>query len=434
MNRQYYHNLIIVILVTVLLTGCNNASQKYRAMSISDRMKFERGDDPAIEKRINELLTEMTLAEKIGQMTQLNNSTIVTESNWGAGNDLSITLKVDTAKLGNIIRKYHVGSFLNGIAETPELWHNFYKDLQEHNLKVSRLKIPIIYGVDHMHGPNYLKGGTIFPHGINLAATYNNKFPVAMGSITARETADLGHLWLFAPVLDLGRTPLWGRFYETLGESPYVAATMGSLFVKAVQEDTTIAPYKIAASTKHFFAYSDPKSGWDRTPVDLSDQTLYEMHLPAFKAAIDAGIETVMINSGEINGIPVHASFDILTTLLRDELKFKGVTVTDWEDIIRLYRNHRVAENELEATHLAIQAGIDMAMTPYTTDFCVMTPPPSAPRSRSSRMMVLAWILTQPAAPLPAPPARRLARTVCRSWPMATRSSTLARYCVTALN
>lgn len=338
--------------------------------SPAERMKAERGTDAAIESKIDELLATMTLEEKIGQMTQITNAQIVTKANWGSGSDLSIEMKIDTAKLGPLIRTYHVGSFLNGVAETPEVWYLFYKDLQEYNLSHSRLKIPILYGVDQMHGPNYLAGGTIFPHAINTAATYNNRFAADMAHVTAMETADIGHQWIFAPVLDLARTPLWGRFYETLGESPYVASTMGSIFVKTLQQDSTIAPYKIAATAKHFLAYSDPKSGWDRTPVDISEQTLYEMHVPAFQAAIDAGIESVMINSGEINGEPVHASARILTRLLRDELHFKGVAVTDWEDIIRLYKNHRVAENEREATYIAIAAGIDMAMTPYTTDFC----------------------------------------------------------------
>src|SRR5690606_18010671 len=139
---------------------------------------------------------------------------------------------------------------------------------------------------------------------------------------------------------------------------------------KTVQENKDIAPYKIAATAKHFFAYSDPKYGWDRGPVDLSEQTLYEVHLPSFKAAVDAGVKTVMINSGEINGEPVHASYWALTKVLRQQLKFKGVAVTDWEDIIRLYRNHHVAENEKEATYKAISAGVDVAMTPYTTTFC----------------------------------------------------------------
>lgn len=358
----------LLFVLWIAVSGCNPSNDS--GSSTRDRFKAERSNNASIEAKIDELLAAMTLEEKIGQMTQITNAQIVTKSNWGNGSDLSIEMTIDTAKLGVMIRTYHVGSFLNGVAEKPEVWYQFYKDLQEYNLAHSRLKIPIIYGVDQMHGPNYLTGGTIFPHAINTAATYNNKFPAAMAHVTAIETADIGHQWIFAPVLDLARTPLWGRYYETLGESPYVASTMGSIFVKTLQSDTTIAPYKIAATAKHFLAYSDPKSGWDRTPVDISEQTLYEMHVPAFKAAIDAGIESVMINSGEINGEPVHASARILTHLLRDELKFKGVAVTDWEDIIRLYRNHRVALNEREATYMAIEAGIDMAMTPYTTDFC----------------------------------------------------------------
>lgn len=368
------HILRLMTLFLLVLTaiGCSSSqnSSKDHSVSAADLRKAERTSNTEIENKIDALLKQMTLEEKIGQMTQINNSEIVTSADWGAGADLKIEIALDTAKLGNMLRKYHVGSFLNGIAVPAETWYTFYKEIQEYNMKVSRLKIPIIYGIDHMHGPNYLEGATIFPHAINTAATYNNQFPADMAHVTAIETADLGHQWLFAPVFDLARTPLWGRFYETLGESPYVSATMGSIFVKTVQENKDIAPYKIAATAKHFFAYSDPKYGWDRGPVDLSEQTLYEFHLPPFKAAVDAGIKTVMINSGEINGEPVHASYWILTEILRQQLKFKGVAVTDWEDIIRLYRNHNVAENEKEATYKAITAGIDVAMTPYTTTFC----------------------------------------------------------------
>lgn len=364
---------VIPLAISVLIfTACSSSRSKQEnpRSTFSDLRKTERSDNAEMEKKIDDLLAEMTVEEKIGQMTQINNSEIVTNAQWGAGADLKIEIKADTSKLGTMIRKYHVGSFLNGIAVSPETWYNFYKDIQEYNLRVSRLKIPVIYGIDHMHGPNYLEGATIFPHAINTAATYNNQFPADMANVTAIETADLGHQWLFAPVLDVARTPLWGRFYETLGESPYVASTMGSIFVKTVQANQEIAPYKIGATAKHFFAYSDPKYGWDRGPVDISEQALYEFHLPPFKAAIDAGIETVMINSGEINGEPVHASYWILTEILREQLKFKGVAVTDWEDIIRLYRNHHIAENEKEATFKAISAGIDVAMTPYTTRFC----------------------------------------------------------------
>jgi len=373
MKNSTIRRFMLPAVLVCILCGCNSGkhdTQSGHDMSPLERRKAERSKDDAIEKKVEDLLTQMTLEEKIGQMAQINNSEIVTSANWGAGSDLSIEIKVDTAKLGTMLRKYHIGSFLNGIAVPPAVWYQFYKDIQEYNLRTSRVKIPVIYGVDHMHGPNYVEGATIFPHAINTAATYNNQFPADMAHVTAIETADLGHQWLFAPVLDLARTPLWGRFYETLGESPYVAATMGSIFVKTVQNDSAIAPYKIGATAKHFFAYSDPKYGWDRGPVDVSEQALYEFHLPSFKAAIDAGIKTVMINSGDLNGEPVHASHWVLTEVLRDKLKFTGVAVTDWEDIIRLYRNHRVAENEKEATYKAIMAGIDMAMTPYTTKFC----------------------------------------------------------------
>ena len=358
-----------VFFITSCSPPANNPTEP-GSISISDRRSVERSNNEEIEKKITELISQMTLEEKIGQMTQINNSEIVHNAEWGAGADLKIEISLDTAKLGKLLRSYHIGSFLNGIAVPAETWYTFYKEIQEYNLNNTRLKIPIIYGVDHMHGPNYVEGATIFPHAINTAATYNNQFPADMAHVTAIETADLGHQWLFAPVLDVARTPLWGRFYETLGESPYVSATMGSIFVKTVQNDPDIAPYKIAATAKHFLAYSEPKYGWDRSATDISEQALYEFHVPSFKAAIDAGIKTVMINSGEVNGEAVHASYKILTKLLRDELHFKGVAVTDWEDIIRLYRNHKVAENEKDATYKAIMAGIDVAMTPYTTDFC----------------------------------------------------------------
>jgi beta-glucosidase len=338
--------------------------------AIANRRKSERSSNAAIEKKIDDLLSKMTLEEKIGQMIQINNSEIVTNAQWGAGADLKIDIKVDTAKLGKMLRKYHVGSFLNGIAVPPETWYQFYKDMQEKNMQVSRLEIPIIYGIDHMHGPNYIEGATIFPHAINTACSFNNQLLVNMAHVTAVEAADVGHQWIFGPVCDVSRTPLWGRYYETLGESPYQVATMASIYTKAIEDEKDIAPYKIAASAKHFLGYSDPKSGWDRTPAEISDQTLYEVFVPPFRAAINAGIKTVMINSGEINGRPVHSSYRLLTKLLRDELQFKGVVITDWEDIIRLYRNHRTATDEKDATYQAINAGIDMAMTPYSTDFC----------------------------------------------------------------
>jgi beta-glucosidase len=276
--KNLFQGLSTLAIVALILAGCSTSrsSSESNRTVLSDLRSIEKSDNAELEKRIDDLIAQMTVEEKIGQMTQINNSEIVTNAQWGAGADLKIEIKTDTAKLGAVLRKYHVGSFLNGIAVPGSTWYQFYKDIQEYNMKVSRLKIPVIYGIDHMHGANYLEGATIFPHAINTAATYNNQFPADMANVTAMETADIGHQWLFAPVLDVARTPLWGRYYETLGESPYVAATMGSIYVKAVQENKEIAPYKIAATAKHFFAYSDPKYGWDRGPVDVSDQALYE--------------------------------------------------------------------------------------------------------------------------------------------------------------
>jgi beta-glucosidase len=194
-----------------------------------------------------------------------------------------------------------------------------------------------------------------------------------MGRITALETSDLGQTWNFAPILDIGRNPYWPRQYETFGESTYLCGKMGSAYIKALQEEPGAAPYKIAATAKHFLGYSDPKTGWDRVPSIIPDQELREVFLPPFKEAIKVGVKTFMINSGEVNGVPVHASKYLLTDLLRKELGFKGVILTDWADILQLIGQHHIAHDEREATKMALLAGIDMSMTASTTTFCGIT-------------------------------------------------------------
>ncbi len=305
----------------------------------------------------------MTLEEKIGQMTQLNISVINTT---GVQKDVVL----DSAKTVALVRDFHIGSFINGEAVPATRWVRYSTALQRIALRESRLHIPIIYGIDHMHGASYVAGTAIFPHNINLGASFNPELARQTARATVLESADLGHHWVFAPVLDLGLNAYWPRFYETYGEDPLVAATLGAAFVREIQTNTEIAPYKVAACGKHFLGYSDPRNGWDRTNALIPDQRLQEFFRPSFQAAIDAGLKTVMINSGEINGEPVHASKAILTDLLRRQMGFKGVAVTDWEDIIRLVRIQKVAPNEKEATWMAIDAGVDMAMTPYTTTFC----------------------------------------------------------------
>lgn len=318
---------------------------------------------PSFSPRVQLLLAQMTLEEKIGQMTQLANTTI---NPTGVQKNVAL----DSSKVAALVREFHVGSFLNGEAVPAAQWVRYSATLQRIALRESRLHIPIIYGIDHMHGASYVSGTAIFPHNINLGATFNPELARQTARATVLESADLGHHWVFAPVLDLGVNVYWPRFYETYGEDPLVAATLGAAFVKELQGNTEIAPYKVAGCGKHFIGYSDPRNGWDRTNALIPDQRLQEFFRPSFQAAIDAGLKSVMVNSGEINGEPVHASKAILTDLLRRQMGFKGVVVTDWEDIIRLVRIQKVAANEKEATWMAIDAGVDMAMTPYTTTFC----------------------------------------------------------------
>lgn len=320
------------------------------------------------EEQIDDLLNSMSLEEKIGQMAQLNITMIMSDS-IQAHYDSVTFFELDTNKLIDLIKNYHIGSFLNGRGVSKDTWFTYMDELQRINLKYSKHKIPLLYGVDHVHGSSYIKEGTIFPHNLNIACTFDTIHATNMADITVKETSGLGHNWIFAPVMDLGRNKLWGRYYETYGEDPYLASKMGTAYIRNIQNNPSIAPYKIAACAKHFLGYSDPKSGWDRSPAEIPDQILREFYIPPFQAAIEAGVKTIMINSGELNGIPVHANKEILTTLLREELGFTGVAVTDWMDIIALEKMHFVAENEKEATYLAIEAGVDMSMIPLSTDF-----------------------------------------------------------------
>lgn len=322
---------------------------------------YKNADAP-IEDRVADLLDRMTVYEKIGQMTQLNITTINT-----TGKQADIELAEEKAR--DLISNHHIGSFLNGEAAPPEQWFGFTNRLTRLAEEESRLDIPIIYGIDHIHGATYLDQSTIFPQSINLGATFNPAHAYNMGWVTAYESADLGHHWNFAPILDIGVNPLWPRIYETFGEDPHLAARMGEAYVSGYQGNEEIAPYKVAATAKHFIGYSDPKSGWDRAPAHIPKQVLHEFHRPSFQAAVDAGIKTVMLNSGEMNGVPVHGSYELITELLREEMGFIGVVVTDWGDIEKLVDFHFVAEDFKEATFRAVMAGIDMSMTPLTLEF-----------------------------------------------------------------
>ena len=315
---------------------------------------------------IDRLLSEMTVAEKAGQMTQLNISVII-DGEETPGSPFTI----NDDKLQDIVVTHGVGS-LFGVwhgALPLERWRGMVTQIQDLATQETRLGIPVVFADDSVHGANYLLEGTILPHNLNLGATWNPELARLSGEVTAKETRAKATHWTFAPVADLAREPRWSRVFESFGEDPLLTSVMASSVVVGLQGDTLASDNTVAATAKHFLGYSTPKSGRDRTPVYMSRGELVDTHLPSFRAVFDAGAATTMINSGEINGLPVHANPDILIDLLRGELGFEGVAVTDWEDINKLVTVHRVAPDKKEAARMAIEAGIDMSMVAQSTDF-----------------------------------------------------------------
>ncbi len=320
--------------------------------------KTETGDET--DKRIEILLARMTLDEKIGQMTQMCLSSITLNG------DKNLDMNPDLFR--KAILEQDVGSLISATGPA-EKWITFVTELQRVAMEESRLKIPLLIGIDHVHGANYIDEGTIFPHNINLGCSFDTSLVSLEGKLTAEETLRAGITWNFAPVVDIGINSYWPRFYETYGEDPLLCGTLGSAFIRALQSVKGGKNLLMTATAKHFIGYSDPKSGWDRTPAEIPDQWLYEEFLPPFRMAIKAGVKTLMVNSGEVNGIPVHVSKKLLTGLLRNQLDFKGVIVTDIKDIYKVYDEHGAAESEKEATFKAIEAGIDINMACNSYDF-----------------------------------------------------------------
>lgn len=313
-------------------------------------------------RKIQALLARMTLEEKVGQMTQLTIGMIVT------GQDQAI--QIDPVKLDKAIAKYGVGSILNvsDQALTVDRWHEIIRQIQEASQK-TRLKIPVIYGIDSIHGANYVQNSTLFPQEIGMAATWNPELMQRGAEVSAAETRAAGIPWSFSPVLDIGRQPLWPRFWETFGEDPYLAKVMGVAFVRGMEGSDISSEDHVAACLKHYMGYSLPLNGRDRTPAWIPENYLREYVLPTFDAAVKAGAHTVMVNSAEINGVPGHVNRHILTDILRGELGFQGFVVSDWEDIKKLVTQWKVAADEKEATRMAVMAGIDMSMVPLDYSF-----------------------------------------------------------------
>nr|WP_294897262.1 glycoside hydrolase family 3 N-terminal domain-containing protein [uncultured Pedobacter sp.] len=324
-----------------------------------------------INQKVKDLLSKMTLEEKVGQMAQVTLDVITKGKDRFSSFE---PVELDPKVMDDVFNKYKVGSILNTAnnrARTPQEWYGIISGIQKAGK--GRLNIPVIYGIDAIHGATYTAGATFFPQQIGQAASRNLDLIKKGAEITAYETRASGIPWNFSPVLDLGPDPRFPRIWETYGEDPFLASEIGKVVVKGYEGNNNdiSSPFHVASCLKHFLGYQVAASGKDRTPAYISDQALREYHVRAFKAAIDAGAHSIMINSGLINGIPVHSSYKILTQLLRNELGFKGLVVTDWGDIENLHTRDRIAATNKEAVMMAINAGIDMSMIAYQYEpFC----------------------------------------------------------------
>lgn len=313
---------------------------------------------------VDALLAKLSLEEKIGQMVQLDLMTVTVKG--------SAPIKLDEAKLREAVVQYGVGSFINnglGRALSVAEWTYVHKTIQDLIRTETPNQVPLLYGIDSMHGATYVRDATLFPQQIALAAARNPELVRRTAEISAAETRAAGLRWTFAPVLDVGRQALWARLPETYGEDPYLTSVLGVAAVQGFQGDNLSAPNRVAACLKHYIGYSFPQTGKDRSPALMPDWYLREYFLPPFEAAVKAGARTVMVNSGEVNGYPVHGSKYLLTDVLRGELGFQGVIVSDWEDVIRLHTWHKVADSPAEAVRLAVEAGLDISMVPLDFSF-----------------------------------------------------------------
>lgn len=326
--------------------------------------------DRLTEARIDSIVKKLTLEEKIGQMTQLTLDVV------GKGNSVyqsDMPFRLDQEMVDTVIRKYKVGSILNTASNTPltnATWQELITTLQK--TAIEETGIPIVYGVDEIHGATYTVGAVLFPQEIAMAATFNPTLVYEGAKIAAYETKAGNIPWNFSPILDLGRDARWARQWETYGEDPYLVSVMGEQCVKGYQGDDPnhIGKDRVAACLKHYMGYGVPFSGKDRTPSYISEQDMREKHFAPFLRALRAGALSVMVNSGVNNGLPTHADHRLLSEWLKRDLGWDGVIVTDWADINNLYTRDHIAASKKEAIRIAINAGVDMSMVPYEWSFC----------------------------------------------------------------
>ena len=322
--------------------------------------------DPQIEEAVERTLAKMTLEEKVGQMTEIGIDIL--------GHYEGDEWVMDMDKVENVIGKYKVGSILNTpvVGQTPEKWQEIIGIIQEVSMR--EIGIPCIYGLDMNHGASYVMGATYFPQNINIGASFNPQLAYDAGVVTAYESRAANCPWTYCPTVDLSRDPRWPRVWENYGEDPLVNAVIGAAAVRGLQgEDPNhVGPENIAVSVKHYMGYGNPRTGKDRTPAYIPESELREKCFAPFKACVEAGALTIMVNSSSVNGVPVHANKELITDWLKEGLNWDGMVVTDWSDIINLYTREGVAADKKEAIEIAINAGIDMTMEPYDLNFCTL--------------------------------------------------------------
>lgn len=322
--------------------------------------------DPKIEAQVEQTLKKLTLEEKVGQMMEL-----VTDL-FGA-NDKNGVFYIDEHKTDSILSRYKIGSILNApntCAPTAKQWEKYISQIQKISMK--RIGIPCVFGLDQNHGSTYTQDGTLFPQNINVAATFNREIARRSAEATAYETRAVSVPWTYSPTVDLGRDARWPRIWENFGEDCYLSSEMGKAMVYGFQgeDPNNIDQYHIATSMKHFMGYGVPWTGKDRTPAYISPADLREKHFAPFLAGLQAGALTVMVNSASVNGMPMHANKEILTGWLKEQTGWDGVLVTDWADVNNLYTREMIAKDKKDALRIAINAGIDMIMEPYSCDAC----------------------------------------------------------------
>jgi beta-glucosidase len=345
---------VFLLLLLLSLVGCGQG----------------KTDDQQVEQKINALIANMSLEEKVGQMAQF---TIDVLGKGGGVYASDEPFELDPAMMDTVFGKYKVGSILNtsnNRARTTEVWENTVKAIQEKALK--EIGIPVIYGIDAIHGTTYTAGATFFPQQIGMAATFDPELVEEGSRISAYETRASNIPWNFSPILDLGRDSRWPRQWETFGEDPYLAKVLGMASVQGYQgkDRNHIDQNHVAATLKHYMGYGVPYSGKDRTPAIITESDLREKHFEPFRAAVEGGALSIMVNSGIVNNVSTHADYRLLTEWLKKDMNFDGVIVTDWADVQNLLSRDRIAKDYRDAIRIAINAGIDMVMEPYNLKFC----------------------------------------------------------------